>query len=32
MPNQNIEMPGGGAQINPADMMKNIMSKINFGN
>lgn len=32
IPNQNIEMPGGGAQINPADFFKNIMGKINFGN
>jgi hypothetical protein len=32
MPNQNIEMPGGGAQMNPQEFMKNIMGKINFGN
>ena len=30
MPNQNVQFPGG--QMNPADMMKDIMSKINFGN
>jgi hypothetical protein len=29
-PNQNIQFPGG--QMNPADMMKDIMGKINFGN
>ncbi len=29
MPNQNIQFPGG--QMNPADMMKQIMGKINFG-
>ena len=29
VPNQNVQVPGG--QINPADMMKDIMSKINFG-
>jgi len=29
MPNQNMEIPGG--HINPADMMKQIMGKINFG-
>lgn len=29
VPNQNIEFPGG--QMNPADMMKQIMGKINFG-
>jgi hypothetical protein len=29
MPNQNVQFPGG--QMNPADMMKGIMSKINFG-
>ena len=29
MPNQNVQFPGG--QMNPADMMKDIMSKINFG-
>ncbi len=29
MPNQNIQFPGG--QMNPADMMKGIMDKINFG-
>jgi hypothetical protein len=32
MPNQNIQMPGGGAQMNPQEFMKNIMGKINFGN
>jgi len=30
VPNQNVQFPGG--QMNPADMMKDIMSKINFGN
>jgi hypothetical protein len=30
MPNQNVQFPGG--QMNPADMMKQIMQKINFGN
>jgi hypothetical protein len=29
VPNQNIQFPGG--QMNPADMMKDIMGKINFG-
>jgi hypothetical protein len=29
MPNQNVQFPGG--QMNPADMMKQIMQKINFG-
>lgn len=29
MPNQPVQVPGG--QLNPADMMKDIMSKINFG-
>ena len=29
-PNQNVQFPGG--QMNPADMMKDIMGKINFGN
>jgi len=29
VPNQNIQFPGG--QMNPADMMKAIMQKINFG-
>ena len=29
VPNQNIQFPGG--QMNPADMMKQIMGKINFG-
>jgi hypothetical protein len=29
-PNQNIQFPGG--QMNPADTMKDIMGKINFGN
>ena len=29
VPNQNVQFPGG--QMNPADMMKGIMSKINFG-
>jgi hypothetical protein len=29
MPNQNVQFPGG--QMNPADMMKGILSKINFG-
>jgi hypothetical protein len=29
VPNQNIQFPGG--QMNPADMMKGIMDKINFG-
>ena len=29
MPDQNVQFPGG--QMNPADMMKGIMSKINFG-
>lgn len=29
VPNQNIQAPG--VQMNPADMMKGIMSKINFG-
>jgi hypothetical protein len=29
MPNQNVQFPGG--QMNPSDMMKGIMSKINFG-
>ena len=29
MPNQNVQFPGG--QMNPADMMKDIMGKINFG-
>jgi len=32
MPNQNIQVPGGGAQMNPQEFMKNIMGKINFGN
>jgi hypothetical protein len=30
MPNQNIQAPG--VQMNPRDMMKDIMGKINFGN
>lgn len=30
IPNQNIQFPGG--QMNPHDMMKQIMGKINFGN
>ena len=30
VPNQNIQFPGG--QMNPNDMMKAIMQKINFGN
>ena len=30
MPNQNIQAPG--MQMNPRDMMKDIMGKINFGN
>jgi hypothetical protein len=30
VPNKNVEFPGG--QMNPADMMKQIMQKINFGN
>lgn len=30
VPNQNVQFPGG--QMNPADMMKQIMQKINFGN
>ena len=29
VPNQNVQIPGG--QMNPADMMKDIMSRINFG-
>jgi len=29
VPNQNVQFPGG--QMNPADMMKQIMGKINFG-
>jgi hypothetical protein len=29
MPNQNVQFPGG--QMNPSDMMKQIMQKINFG-
>lgn len=29
VPNQNVQFPGG--QMNPADMMKQIMQKINFG-
>lgn len=29
IPNQNIQVPGG--QINPTDMMKQIMGKLNFG-
>ena len=29
MPNQNVQFPGG--QMNPADTMKSIMNKINFG-
>lgn len=29
VPNQNVQVPGG--QLNPADMMKDIMGKINFG-
>jgi hypothetical protein len=29
VPDQNVQFPGG--QMNPADMMKGIMSKINFG-
>ena len=29
VPNQNVQFPGG--QMNPADMMKGIMSKMNFG-
>ena len=29
IPNQNVQFPGG--QMNPADMMKQIMQKINFG-
>jgi hypothetical protein len=32
MPNQTVQMPGGGAQMNPQEFMKNIMGKINFGN
>jgi len=30
VPNQNVQIPGG--QLNPNDMMKQIMQKINFGN
>jgi hypothetical protein len=30
VPNQNVQFPGG--QMNPQDMMKAIMQKINFGN
>ena len=30
VPNQNVQFPGG--QMNPQDMMKQIMQKINFGN
>ena len=29
VPNQSVQVPGG--QLNPADMMKDIMGKINFG-
>jgi hypothetical protein len=29
IPNQNVQFPGG--QMNPSDMMKQIMQKINFG-
>jgi hypothetical protein len=29
VPNQNVQFPGG--QMNPSDMMKQIMQKINFG-
>ena len=29
MPNQSVQFPGG--QMNPADMMKDIMGKLNFG-
>lgn len=29
VPNQNVQFPGG--QMNPTDMMKDIMSRINFG-
>jgi hypothetical protein len=30
VPNQNVQIPGG--HLNPNDMMKQIMQKINFGN